>query len=428
MRFTEQRKLLQNRQFLYLWLEQVFTQFSYNLLNFSLIVSVFKLTKSNFSVSLLLLCIYIPSIINAPIAGIVSDHFHRKKVMITANLIWATLVLGFLIARHNFLLILPLTILIQITDEFFQNANGATIPSVVEEKYLMIANTFFSFTSYICMILGSILVGLLIRLFSPDAPFILAAALVYLGTYFVSKLQFEQKMIKMHKNREIYKHVIVEIKKGWDYIRSSKIMSLLVTFIVTLNGLLSLLLTISPGFVETVLGIEAADASFIFVLPLAIGLICAGLVINRFGQKMRKIEFIQKGMILIGFCLLFLAIITKSAKVAGFTTKKTTNFEAKLGISLPLTFVVALLGFGGALVFVPASTLFQETIPEQLRGRVLSTNTLLTYIFSAILIFFSGFLADHIGFFPFLALLSGAGIFFGFFSRKILVENKILER
>jgi len=419
---------LKNQQFFYLFLEQVLTQFSYNLLNFSLIVTVFKLTKSNFSVSLLLLCFFIPSIINAPIAGIISDHFHRKKILMITNLVWATLVLGFLVARQDFLLILFLTILIQITDEFFHNANAATIPSVVEEKKLMLANTFFSFTGYACMILGSLTVGLLIRLFSPNAPIILASLLVYLAAFFVSKLNFEQKLVRLPKNKEVLKHVIGEIKNGYQFIRNNRLITYLVTFIVSLNGLLFLMLAISPGFVETVLRVEAADASFIFVLPLGIGLITAGLVINKMGKERRKIEFIQKGILLVGLCLLFLAVMTKSARLAGFTTKKTYNFESVLGVSLPLAAIVGLLGFGGALVFIPANTLFLESIPENFRGRIISTNTLLTYLFSAILTLSSGLLADFLGFFPILLFLSIAGIFLGFFSRKILIEAKILEK
>jgi len=428
MQFLEQRKLLANRQFLYLWLEQILTQFSYHLMNFTLIVSVFKLTKSNFSVSLLLLCFFIPSIINAPIAGIISDHFSRKKIMMRANLVWATLVLAYIFARRHFLLILPLTILIQTVDEFFQNANGATIPSVVEKENLLIANTLFSFTSYICLLLGSLLVGILIRFISPYAPFILASLLVYLGSFFVSKLRFEQKIVKMPKRKDVFTHIITELSKGWTYIRSSRITSFLVGFIVALSGLLSLVLAISPGFTESVLGIEATDASFIFVLPLAVGMIGAGLVLNRYGKKFRKIKFMQTGMLLVGLCLLFLALTTKSSRVANFTTRKVYNFEAVLGVSLPLAAIISILGFGGALVFVPAYTLFQQNIPEDLRGRVLSTNTLLTYIFSAVLTFLSGFFADTFGFLPILIFLSVSGIFLGFFSRKILIEAKVLEK
>ncbi|HNP89706.1 MAG TPA: MFS transporter, partial [Candidatus Woesebacteria bacterium] len=167
MRLEKQRQLFKNKQFTYLLGEQVLTQFSYSLVSFSSVITVFKLTKSNFSVGILLLCFYLPSIFTAMLAGMVSDHFHRKKILTVTNIIWASLVVVMAFTRNNYWLFLLITILIQITDEFFQNANAATIPMVVEEKNLISANTIFSLTNYLCLIVGSISVGLLIRFFSP---------------------------------------------------------------------------------------------------------------------------------------------------------------------------------------------------------------------------------------------------------------------
>lgn len=403
------------------------TQFSYNLVSFSSIVTVFKLTKSNFSVGVLLLCFFVPSIFTTMIAGMVSDHFHRKKILAATNIIWATLVLTMIFARNYYWLFLLVTVLIQITDEFFQNANAATIPMVVEEEDLISANSLFSLTNYLCLIFGSVFVGLIIRLFSPAAPFLAASLLVYLAAFFVSRLKFEQRLVKMPKNKEIFEHVKDKIGQGWKFIRNSRTVSLLVAFVVSLTALQSLVLAISPGYVENVLGIEAADASFVFVLPLGIGLLAAGYFLGRAGKKIRKIELIRRGMILVSLGLLFLALIPESTRIANFA-KNTRHFESILHTSLPLTFVVVVLGFGGALVFVPAYTSFQENIPDQLRGRVLSTSTMLTYIVSAVLTLSSSFLADKIGFFPILFFLSLAGLFFGFFSKKILIEAKILEK
>lgn len=423
----EKKELLANRQFLFLWAEQILTQFSYYLINFTLIVSVFKLTKSNFSVGILLLCFFLPSALTALFAGIVSDHFPRKKIMFFANLIWATLILVYIPALGNFWAILLIAILIQITDEFFSNANMAAIPNVVEKKNLLTANSFFSLTSYLTLITGSISVGILIRFFSPYAPFILASFLVFLGAFFVSKLDFKQELVKMPKKKVAIQHIKDEVKKGWDFIKDNKSVQILVAFLVSLQGLLGLVLAISPGFLENVLSIKAEDASFVFILPLGVGLLSAGYFLGKAGRKFRKIQLIQKGMILVGLSLFLLALTSKSPKVAGII-KNTRHFETILHISLPLTFIVIALGFGGALVFVPSQTAFQEKIPGEIRGRVLSVNTLLTYIFSSVLTLSAGFLADKIGFFPILFILAILGIFLGIFSKKILIGARILEK
>lgn len=421
------KRLLANRQFLYLWAEQILTQFSYNLINFALIVNVFKLTRSNFSVGILLLCFFIPSALTALIAGMVSDHFHRKKIMLVANLIWAFLILAYIPFLKNFWLICFVAILIQITDEFFSNANAAAIPNVVEKENLMLANSFFSFTNYLTLITGSLFVGFLVRIFSPYAPFMLASFLVFLGTFFVSKLEFKQRLIKIPTKEIAIEHIKKELKKGWKFINSSRSVKTLVAFSVLLQGFLGLILAISPGFLENVLSVKAEDASFVFILPLGLGLLAAGYFLEKFGKKFRKIQLIQRGMVLIGLSFLFLSLTAKSPKMAGLI-KNTYHFEKILHISLPLTLIVIGLGFGGALVFVPAQTAFQEKVPSEVRGRVLSVNTLLNYMFSALLTLSSGFIADKIGFFPILLIFAIFGIFLGLFSKKILIEAKVLEK
>lgn len=427
MQIKKPTELFENRQFLHLWLEQILTQFSYNLINFSLIVTVFKLTHSNLSVSVLLLCFFIPSSIFTNFAGLASDYFHRKKIMILANIVWSTLVLTLTILSKSFLAICLVSILIQITDEFFANANMATIPSVVPKKNLMIANSLFSLTNYLCLILGSLSVGLFMRLISPTAPYIIASLLVYLGAFLVSKIHFEQKLIKPPKKKVIFEQIVGDLQKGWQFIRADRAITVLVGFLVSLNALQALVMAIAPGFLENVLRIEATDASFVFILPLGIGLLVAGSFLSRFGKKYRKISLIQRGMVLVSLALTFLALIPRSTRIANLT-RKTTNFESRLGLSLPLSLVITLLGFGGALVFVPANTSFQEKTPEQLRGRTISTFHFLGYIFSSILTFSSGFFADKIGFTPILSFLAFCGIFLGFFSRKILIGAGILEK
>jgi len=427
MPFLELRQLLKNRNFLFLWLEQILTQFSYNLMNFSLIVSVFKLTGSNFSVGILLLCFFLPSSIFTNVAGLISDYFHRKKIMMLANIVWASLVLSFILARNTFWAICLVAILIQIADEFFVNANFSAIPSVVDPKNLLLANSLFSLTNYLCLILGTLSVGILIRMFSPVSPFIVASSLVFLGSFFVSKLNFQQKLILPQKRKVMFEHITNDLKKGWEFIKSQRSIKILVAFLVSLNALQAFFLAISPGYLENVLRIRGEDASFVFILPLGIGLLLAGTFLGKFGKKYRKISFIQKGLFLLGLAFLFLALIPKSTRIAKLT-KKTWPFEAFLGVSAPLILMAIVLGFGGALVFVPSQTLFQEKIPEELRGRVLSTLHFSGYLASSALTLLSGFLADNIGFFPLFLSLSIFGLFLGIFSQRILVGAKVLEK
>lgn len=424
MSLFKHRALLKNKNFLFLWLEQIFTQFSYNLINFALIVSVFKLTRSNLSVGILLLCFYLPSAVFVIIAGLTSDMINRKKIIVVANLIWATLVIILFFARQNFLAICVIAVLIQITDEFFYNANAAVLPCVVDKDQLLTANSIFSTTYYICLILGSLSVGVFSRFVSPGAPFIVSAVLVYLGAFFTAKIKFEQKTLEFSKRKTISEQISDELIRGWQFIKNNKTVKTITLFLVFANSLMGLFLALAPGLLAT-FGIEAEDASFVLILPLSLGLLAASLFLSKFGKKYRRISLIQKGILAFGLLLLLFSFIPRSERLYRLTQKH-KNFENVLGISLPLAGIVAALGLCGTFIFVPTYTTLQENIPEDLRGRTASATQFLIYVLSAVLSFSSGFISDNLGFFPILLSLSVISIFLGLFSRKILIKTKVL--
>lgn len=425
MLLKQHQELLKDRHFLFLWIEQGLTQVAYNIINFSLIVAVYKLTNSNFSVGILLLCFFIPSAIFTLIAGITSDFVHRKRIIIFSNLIWSVLVIALSLWRHNFLAILIMAVLIQITDEFFYNANGASLPCVVGKEQLLLANSLFSITYYASMILGSLIVGVLNRFVSEASPFYLASFLVAGGAFLVSKIKFSQKTSDFSPRKPLLEQITLESTKGWRFIINSPTARILAIFLAVANSLLVLLLALSPGILSA-FGIRPDDFSFVFVLPLSIGLLLGSIFLGKFGKSFRKISLIQKGLIFLSLMLLFFAFIPRSEKLS-IITQKRMGFESKLGISAPLAMIVALMGFSGILIFVPANTSFQEILPDEIRGRVSSTCQLLSYSLSALLSLSSGFISDTLGFFPIFLFISLTSFFAGIFSRKILVKTNILE-
>jgi len=418
-------ELLKSQQFLFLLLEQIFTQVAYHLVNFSLILSVFKLTNSNFSVALLLLCFYLPSAIFVTIAGLTSDFVHRKKIIILSNLVWSTLVFTLSFLTKQFWTICLFAVLIQIADEFFFNAITSSIPNIVPKDQLLLANSLFNLTFYSSMVAGSFLVSLLSRFISPVAPLYFASGLTAFGAFFVSKIKIKQVVPSAPKRKILLQNIFQEITKGWQTIHENSTIKTLTLFLVVSNSLLSLAYAIAPGLLS-VFGIDATDFSFVLILPLGIGMIAGNLILSKLGKKYRKIFFIQKGLIIIGAVLLILAFIPKSNHLNSLTHKR-MNFEKKLGISLPLSLLFSFLGIGGVLTFIPATTAFQENLPEEVRGRTQSTNQLLTYITSTILAFFSGSISDLLGFFPLLLVLSILSLTSGFLSKKILIKAGVLQ-
>lgn len=417
--------LLSNKHFIFLWLEQTLTQIAYHLVNFSLIISVFKLTNSNLSVGILLLCFYLPSAFFVNIAGLTSDFVHRKKIIITTNIIWSILVFTLSFFTHNFPAICLIAVLIQTTDEFFHNAVSASIPLIVPSTDLLTANSFFNITFYSAMILASLLVSLLSRFVHPLAPLYLASFLTLTGAFFISKIKIKQPVSPKISKTQITQ-IIKEILKGWQTIKSDPTIKVLTAFLVVANSLLALVYAIAPGFLST-FGIDASDFSFVLVIPLGVGFLVGNFYLNRHKTKKRKIEFIQQGLIFLGIITFILSASQKYQRFS-LLTQKRTNFETKLNISLPLSLLFAAVGFSAFLTFIPATTSFQENLPEETRGRTTSINQFLTYIISAILTFSSGAITDLFGFYPLFLCLSLIMITAGLFSRKWLIKAGILAK
>ena len=79
------KKVLRNPKFLALFGSQIFTQVGGNMVLFGLTVTVFSLTNSNTSVSILLLTFLVPAVIFGAIAGVFVDMFDRRKILIWTN-------------------------------------------------------------------------------------------------------------------------------------------------------------------------------------------------------------------------------------------------------------------------------------------------------------------------------------------------------
>ena len=116
--------LLKNKNFLQIWLAQLFSQLAANLLNFALIIRVFDLSANtsyaNISVSLLILAFGVPSIIFAVLAGAYVDHLDRRKVLVVTNIVRAVLVLFFLLFETNLVFVYVMVFVISILSQYIE--------------------------------------------------------------------------------------------------------------------------------------------------------------------------------------------------------------------------------------------------------------------------------------------------------------------
>src|SRR5207302_1603636 len=160
------RLLRENRNFRRLWAAQIVSEIGdwfYTLAIYSLLL---QLTGRASSVALALVLQVLPQTFVGPTAGVVNDRIRRKRVMITADLIRAVIVLSMLLVRSRSLvwLVYPLLLLETIMAAFFEPARSSVIPNITKREDVILANTLGSTTWSLNLVLGATLGGVVAAL------------------------------------------------------------------------------------------------------------------------------------------------------------------------------------------------------------------------------------------------------------------------
>jgi len=358
-----------------LWLNQALSQLSYNLLNFSLIVIVYKLTQSTFAVSILIIFFFLPSLFFSLPAGVLSDLLDKKKVMFLADILWAGAVFLIFLNRDYFLGVLLLTFVAKFFDTFFFPAEAASLPQVVTRNNLVEANSLFSFTTYGAMVLGFSMAGPLMRFVGLGSPLIVASVLTSLGSIGIlamNPLKGESSLRKLISDKSFFAVLRIKITEGLGFLKSKFIVLGAVIVSVLGQVFATLVSNIVPEYAEKYLKIAAEDISFVFVLPLALGIVLGLFTLNKFLRSKLKRVSLRWGVFFLGVSLLGLSLTPLSKQLVEahhLLFNGPLYFEKLLGVSGLAAFFSLLGGLGASLVLVPALTFSQQNIPPSLRGR-----------------------------------------------------------
>ncbi len=116
--------LRSNRSFRFLWLGQVVSQMGDWFDTIAVYTITLRLTGSTRSVALIMVARFLPSVVMGPLSGVVADRFSRRSIMITADLLRAVVVLGFLFIRRpdQMWLVYVLTVMQLAFSAFFEPA------------------------------------------------------------------------------------------------------------------------------------------------------------------------------------------------------------------------------------------------------------------------------------------------------------------
>src|SRR5438270_7872687 len=119
-------RVLSIKPFFFLWLAELFSQIAANMLNFILIIAVFKLTNSNTAVSGIVLSFTIPAILFGVFAGAAVDRMSKKKVLLLTNVVRAALLVILSFFDTNLFIIYAVSFFVTTSTQFFIPAETPT--------------------------------------------------------------------------------------------------------------------------------------------------------------------------------------------------------------------------------------------------------------------------------------------------------------
>lgn len=406
-------RVLRNKNFLRVWLSQVFSLVSAATLTFVLVGKIFSVTQSSVAVGLYIFFYYLPTLLLGPFVGVFVDSWNHKSILIYSNLIQAILVLFFAKVQSTIWPIYCLGFLYSLGDEFYNPTVGADLPILVRKEDLTVANTLFFITNQGSLIAGSFVGGLMLKLLPNSNNVFLIVCFTLMMTSIVL-INIPAKLLPQGKKRKIdwrdplglvkafdLNSFWEQAKEGYDFIRNESMVLFPILLLAGLQILTGMGVVLLPPIAKMI-QLEFADSSFLVILPACLGALTGSWLLNHTIKKARKNTFIISGLAILGSGILALAWLSLVLQSPTF-----------LAVFMGLT-----LGIGYVFVYIPLQTLIQEHTPFNVRGRVFGTLSTVVTLAAAIPMLITATIIDILGVRLILNLFGAGIIFLALIARK----------
>jgi MFS family permease len=377
----------ENVNFRRLWTAQIISEIGdwfYTLAIYSLLLDY---TGKASAVSLALICQVLPQVFTGSIAGVVNDRISRRKVMIAADLIRATIVACMLLVRSASMvwLVYPLLLMETVMWAFFEPARSSVIPNIVSKDDVIVANTLSSTTWSFNLAIGSTVGGLVAALLGRDAVFVLNSFSFIFSALLISRMRFAETHTATHGRlqlRDVFNYT--PILEGLRYMLSD----LRLTAMVMAKsgvGLLGVSWVVFPIMGERTFNIEhygisheraALISMSILMGARGVGALIGPLIAAKWaGRSQRRL---RRG-IGIGFLLGAVGYMLMSASP-----------------NLWIAAALVMIGHcGTSNVWVFSSTLLQLNTDDRFRGRVFAAELSLTMLVLSTVSYVAGYILDR---------------------------------
>ncbi len=440
--FPPKGSLFSNVGFLSLWGAQILTQIGIRLFDFVLAIDIFKLTKSNASVSFLILSYGAPALLFSSFAGILVDKWNKKGTILAVNLLRFLLIFSFIYVNKNVPIILLYAFLASLVSQFFVPAEGSLIPLLVRKDNLLTANSLFTLTYYSSTALGFIGAGPLIFTLGGKGAYIFISLLFLVSSFLTIFIPNKEKKFLfsflLRKNKVTKEFIFSQLKEGLYLIRRTPTLKYALLFMSISQIIVAMYMSLMPGLAVTILGLRPEDSSIYLMGPSALGMVLGAIFISRFGKKIGVYNLIKLGALGTGIAFAFISKLPNLQKISTFiqvskvlANISSDNLYLHYRVDTPLVlsgvFLALLSGFFNSFITVSCNTLIQKYAGVKNRGKVYGFLQTIVNSSGAIPVILGGISADYLGIstvFAFLSVIIFIVIFFVILpSKKFLYIN-----
>ena len=366
---------------------------------FAIGLYVLKQTGSGFSFALTLFVGLIPTIIFSPVAGYMSDRFDKKKIVVFMDFANGMMFLILFVLTLKFELNQPMiyisTFMTTVFTTFFGIAFEAAKPNLVADEKLMSINSLSKVIDSTALILAPVLGGLIFA-FTDIKTFILINAVCFIFSAGIETMIDFNYNIKSTAEINDDGGFVEDIKDGLTYIRKSSEIVKMINVLVILNFFISFSVTVPlPYIINNLLNLSSNQYGVIqgaFPVGMILGAVAVGKIIE-------KIDYMK---------LLIFSSITLSVAIALLGLPLVLADASSLAYMIYYISIMVIFGIAISFIDVPILWLMQKSIPDNLRGKVLSISMSIVKLIAPLGLVISGMIINSVP--VYIMTFAGGGI------------------
>lgn len=366
---------------------------------FAIGLYVLKQTGSGFSFALTLFVGLIPTIIFSPVAGYMSDRFDKKKIVVSMDFANGMMFLILFVLTLKFELNQPMiyisTFMTTVFTTFFGIAFEAAKPNLVADEKLMSINSLSKVIDSTALILAPVLGGLIFA-FTDIKTFILINAVCFIFSAGIETMIDFNYNIKSTAEINDDGGFVEDIKDGLTYIRKSSEIVKMINVLVILNFFISFSVTVPlPYIINNLLNLSSNQYGIIQG-AFPVGMILGAVVV---GKIIEKIDYMK---------LLIFSSITLSVAIALLGLPLVLADASSLAYMIYYISIMVIFGIAISFIDVPILWLMQKSIPDNLRGKVLSISMSIVKLIAPLGLVISGMIINSVP--VYIMTFAGGGI------------------